>query len=280
MTSQQQEAWDRLWSEFEQLRAAISRSEAVNVNATSLRDRAQQLVQLYFREARPEQLRLGISEDELARADQEMQRLLELSHGRNAKTSYIGVLRNLARERTPLSALREKRLGEVVTLPAEGTRGYGQTEAHILTTLKAMLSDAAASYEQAILDLRGGSRVSWRSTAVELREVVRETLDHLAPDDAVMKEPNFKFEKDRKGPTMRQKASFVFRSRGLSESKRKTPQEAVSLVDALTAAFVRSIYERGSGSTHGAPSKGDVDKLKMYVDIALVELLETSRPPA
>jgi hypothetical protein len=33
--------------------------------------------------------------------------------------------------------------------------------------------------------------------------------------------------------------------------------------------------ERGSGSTHGSPSKTDVEKLKMYVDVCLVELLET-----
>src|SRR5207244_10022101 len=114
-----------------------------------------------------------------------------------------------------------------------------------------------------------------------LREVLRELLDHLAPDQAVVSQKGYKPEKDltgrdRSGPTMRQRASFVFLSRGLSASKRKTPQDALGIVDELTAAFVRSICDRGSGSTHGAPSRGDIEKLKMYVDIALVELLETS----
>jgi Predicted pPIWI-associating nuclease len=99
--------------------------------------------------------------------------------------------------------------------------------------------------------LRGWRQRPRTVTRLELREVVREVLDHLAPDDAVTKSEGFKLEKGRRGPTMKQKAGFVFRSRGLSTSKRKTPQEAISIVDELTATFVRSIYERGSGSTHG-----------------------------
>ncbi len=112
-----------------------------------------------------------------------------------------------------------------------------------------------------------------------MREVLREVLDHLAPDDVVAQEPGFKLERDRIAPTMRQKATFVFRSRGLSTSSRRAPQDATAVVDELTAAFVRSTYERGSASTHGSPSRDEVEKLKMYVDTVLMELLETSGPP-
>jgi Predicted pPIWI-associating nuclease len=271
-----------MWSELQSLRSAISQYQTIHVNAASTRSRAQQAVQVYFREVRPQLTALGFADEQLAPSDAYMQRLLELAQGRSGRSTYLRVLQGLLKERGALAGYRERRLGEWGTPPTDRGRALDATEQRILDTLKAMLPDAAASYEQAVADLGGTDRLSWRGTAVELREVVREVLDHLAPDEAVTKQEGYKAEKDpagrdRTGPTMRQKASFVFQSRGLSPSKRKAPQEALSIIDALTATFVRSIYERGSSSTHGAPTKGDIEKLKMYVDIALVELLETSR---
>jgi hypothetical protein len=252
----------------------------VNVNASRIRTQAQEVVQLYFREVRPELLELGIGEEDLGATDGEMQALLQLAQGRNAKTSYVRVLRNIPRGRYPLAAFRERRLGEAALRSPRATGVYSGTEQRILGTLKAMLPDAAASYEQAIIDLRAGTRVSWRGTAVEFREVVREVLDHLAPDEAVVNETGFRVERDRIAPTMKQKASFVLRSRDLSGTSRRAPQDAIAVVDELTASFVRSTYERGSASTHGAPEKRQVERLKMYVDTVLMELLETSRLPS
>lgn len=273
-------SWDKLWSDADALRSAIGRSQAVNVNASRLREQAQGLVQLYFREVRPELLSVGIREEELRSTDGEMQALLQLAQGRNVKTSYVRVLRNIGRQRSPLAALRERRLGEAAVIPPLGTGGgHGDTERRILGTLKAMLPDAAASYEQAIIDLTDPTRRSWRGTAVEFREIVREVLDHLAPDGEVTKEPGFELDRDRIAPTMRQKASFVLRSRDLSGTSRKAPQNAIGVVDELTASFVRSTYERGSASTHGAPEKGEIERLKMYVDTVLMELLETEPQP-
>lgn len=278
MTAEDRDPWDRLWSDVDALRSAIGRSHAVNVNATQLREQAQEVVQIYFRQVRPQLLGVGISEEELGATDNEMQSLLQLAQGRNIKTSYVRVLRNIGGQRSSLASLRERRLGEAAARAPQGTGSHSDTERRILATLKAMLPDAAASYEQAIIDLSVGARLSWRGTAVEFREVVREVLDHLAPDDAVTKEPGFKFEKDRISPTMKQKASFVLQSRGWSATSRKAPQDAIAVVDELTASFVRSTYERGSASTHGAPQKQEVERLKMYVDTVLIELLAASGP--
>lgn len=279
MTAADRDPWDRLWSNVDALRSAIGRSQAVNVNAARLREQAQELVQLYFRQVRPELLEVGINEEELKATDNEMQSLLQLAQGRNAKTSYVKVLRSIGGQRSPLASLRERRLGEAAVRAPQGRGSHSDAERRIFATLKAMLPDAAASYEQAIIDLRGGARLSWRGTAVEFREVVREVLDHLAPDDAMTKEPGFQLEKGRIAPTMKQKASFVLRSRGLSGTSRKAPQDAIAVVDELTASFVRSTYERGSASTHGAPQKQEVERLKMYVDTVLIELLAASGPP-
>src|SRR4051812_31457708 len=77
-------------------------------------------------------------------------------------------------------------------------------ERGILATLSQMLPASGSSYEQVLRDLTQGSRVSWRGTAAELREVLREVIDTLAPDDKVMQQTGFQLEAGRTGPTQRQ----------------------------------------------------------------------------
>jgi hypothetical protein len=271
-----EDPWDQLWAEAEGLRSAVGRSSAVNVNATGLRDQAQELVQLYFRQVRPGLLDLGIEEQALGVADDAMQSLLHLAQGRNAKASYVRELRRLGGERLQLASARERLIGVASRESPHSVPAMGAAERRIIETLGVMLPAAAKSYEQAIIDLGDEARVSWRGTAVEMREVVREVLDTLAPDEDVMGQPGFKLEKERAAPTMKQKATFVFRSRAVSANSRKAPQDATAIVDELTASFVRSTYERGSVSTHTSPNRSEVEKLKMYVDIVLSELLEAS----
>jgi len=263
--------FDEFWLGWEHLQQNLRRSTAVNVNAAGLREEARALVQMYFRRVRPGLLHV-VGEDELRSLDDGMQDLLRLAQGKNARTSYLGAMNRIGKDRTRLSIGRERGFTSLSQKTGQAG-GLSASQTRILRTLQSMLPDAAASYEQAHLDLCG-ERVSYRGTAVELREVVRETLDHLAPDEAVVREAAFKLEKDRVGPTMRQKAQFILRSRGLSATARKAPQDAVSIVDELTASFVRSTYERGSASTHSKTTRQDVERLRAYVDTVLMELLE------
>jgi len=142
------------------------------------------------------------------------------------------------------------------------------------------LPEAALSYRQVLQDLAGPARYSYRGTATELREIVREVLDHLAPDDEVMKSPGFKLEKDRRAPTMKQKARFILRARGLGDTSRKAPEDAVELLEDQIASLARSVYDRGSASTHSATRIEAVSNFKGYADAVLAELLavHTTRP--
>jgi predicted pPIWI-associating nuclease len=169
-------------------------------------------------------------------------------------------------------------------LPAQAssevsTRSLRPMESGLVQALEAVLPSAAASYRQAVFDLRDLSRESMRGTAVELREALREVLDHLAPDDDVMKMAGFKLEPEWKRPTMRQKARFVLQSRRLPETAARAPEDAAAVVDGLVAALVRSVYQSGSLTTHVASARADVEKLKMYVDTVLAELLDIHRAP-
>lgn len=148
------------------------------------------------------------------------------------------------------------------------------TERRIAEMLSRILPAAAASYEQCVFDLGSASRRSYRGVAHELREVLRETLNYLAPDAEVMAEPGFRLEKDVKRPTQKQKALFVLRKRRLSKEEMSAPELAVSMVDELGASISRSAYTRGSKDAHSVSSAPEVRQLKMYVDAVLGEFLE------
>jgi hypothetical protein len=205
-----------------------------------------------------------------ASLDSEFQKLLRLANGRNPNRSYVAALKAVRQLRPDLESR--------VALLAGNNSGrsvarIGAIEAGILRTLEQMLPHAALSYRQVLDDLAGSPRHSYRGTATELREVVRETLDHLAPDTDVQKSAGFKLEKDRKAPTMKQKARFILKARGLGDSSRAAPENSVELLEDQIASLTRSVYERGSASTHGATVKSQVLSFKAYADAVLAELL-------
>lgn len=148
------------------------------------------------------------------------------------------------------------------------------TERAIIETLSRTVPAAAASYEQCVFDLGGPPRRSYRGVAHELREVLRETLNYLAPDALVMAEPGFKLEADLEKPSQKQKALYVLRKRGLSREAMSAPELAVSLVEEMGASITRSVYTRGSKDAHTMTSASEVRQLKMYVDAVICELLE------
>lgn len=157
-----------------------------------------------------------------------------------------------------------------------GVAGSKRTELEqmILATLNQLLPSAARSYEQASVDLAGPQRISYRGTTVELRECLRELLDHLAPDAAVAKSPGFAYEKGLTRPTMKQKARFILKNRGGAQTSVSSAEDAVLRIEEGTASLARSIYMRGSVSTHIATTFREAQQLKLYADAVLAELLE------
>ena len=148
------------------------------------------------------------------------------------------------------------------------------SERLIIETLSRILPAPAISYEQCLLDLGGPPRRSYRGVAHELREVLRETLDYLAPDATVMAESGFKFEQDLKRPTQRQKALYVLRNRNLSREEMVAPELTVSMIDEMGARITRTAYNRSSKDAHTSSSAPEVRQLKMWIDAVLGELLE------
>jgi hypothetical protein len=278
MSGADHDAWESVGRKTVALRNALAKCRSVNVNTTSLKSQAKELVQFYFRRARPTLLPIGFSDESLGAIDGEMQEVLRLSNGNNRKSYYTDRLKRIESERTAIDSQREVLLSRRAVAAATVVPVARSTvEQAILATLQQVVPTAALSYEQGCRDLANGNRISFRGVASEFRECLREVLDHLAPDKEVMAQQGFKLEDGQKKPTMKQKARFILRARDQAVTAAKAPEDAVSTVEEKFGGLARSVYERSSISSHVTTSKGEVIQIKMYVDTVLAELLEIHR---
>lgn len=198
-----------------------------------------------------------------------VQNLLQLATARRERAAYVGQLNEL------------KPFLLEATVDLMKSRGaarlvLSQTERSILDTLAALLPSSAASYEQALHDIAQGAKISWRGTATELRETLREVVDHLAPDGEVSAAPNFQLEKGKTQPTQKQKVRHILRARRSGSAAVVVAEASLVTVEESVAALARSTYQRSSASAHVGTSSKEIKSLKRYVDALLAELLEVS----
>ena len=72
---------------------------------------------------------------------------------------------------------------------------------------------------------------------------------------------------------MRQKARYVLASRERNKTQRDSAEKMLALIDELSGEVMRAVYNRASLATHIHQSKGEVQKIKRYVDTVLFDLL-------
>jgi len=257
-------ALERLSKTAAKLASVVKRVRSKLVPPNKVALLARSMAHIYFGSIQPDlqivQSRQGLSGE----IEWVVGTLLQLTSEPREKSAYLGQIKELR------PYLQEAMID---VMKASGVRRLvlSDTERGILTTLERMLPPTSLSYEQVLYDLASGKRVSWRGTGSELREVLREVMDHLAPDAEVMAVPNFKLEPDLKRPTQRQKVRFILNARrravGVAEA-------GLNTVDEVIANLARSTYQRGSATTHASADATEVKRLKNYVDALLVELLE------
>jgi len=257
------------------LQARVRKGAAVNVNDKDTKQAAIGSATKYFSEIRPEVVAAVGETEELRAHDRKWQDLIRLAHGNNARTSYRNIIQSLKKE---LSAFNVSMLSHVAERGVDGQSHSDLTpaEKRIIQTIDRIVPSGAASYRQGILDLRDGRRLSYRGTASEFREALRETLDHLAPDTEVENQSGFILEEGRSGPTMKQKVRFIFTSRGRNKTQRKVVEKSIDVIDGLIGDITRATYDRASLATHVETSRSEVMGIKRYVDTILFDLLELS----
>jgi hypothetical protein len=260
-----------LREQAKQVRNLLSRARAKQVQAASIKNASKKLVNQYFNDARPAFQSRGLDDESLAGLDNWIQQLLTYTQRAALKSNYARTLKAIEQE---LNGIEIALLAPSPTSPATSPARLDGKEARIASTLNRLVPSAGLSYEQACWDLRDDSRRTYRGAAAELREVLREVLDHLAPDGDVTKQRDFKLEQDQKRPTMKQKVRFILASRGKGKSLTATAENSTSLVEERVGALARSVYERSSLSTHVGATRQEVQQIKAYVDVVLGELLE------
>ena len=251
-------------SDLETLQKDINKVGSVNVNKKEVKESAVKLGTSYFNEVRP---RIPKIESKLIDdLDSYMQDLIRLGHGNNPKSSYKKSLKDT------ITTLKEINIS--IAISPKQTVHIQPNEQKIIDTISKIVPSASLSYQQAIADLGQQTiRASYRGTAVELRESLRETLDYLSPDEEIMKEPGFQLESKQTKPTMKQKVRFILKSRGYGDSKRTPTEKTTELIDELFGQITRAIYDRASLATHKKSEKDEVEKIKRFVDVVLLELL-------
>ena len=229
---------------------------------------AKHVAQHYFRKSRPALSNLGL-EEHLDVLDTAFKTLLELSDRNNASASYrkqIKIIRKLMPKVTSRIELNRGIVNALANINEEDER--------IIGTLEGLVPSAALSYRQAIIDLADDTRISFRGPALELREALRETLDHLAPDAAITSADWYVQEKGRTGPTMKQKVRFILKARGQSKSSSTVPEQTTTTVDEMVGTLTRSVYDRSSIATHVGSERKTVIQIRRYVVAVLHDILE------
>lgn len=257
-----------LLSQIETERKSLNAVTGLQLQSKTARERIRSVVEGYFSGVRP------LIEDNtgqgthVAEVDRMMQQLLQLTHKNSSISKYKDLFRSLKKHLILLDT-------KLVATPVRvGAIEHNAVDGRLVTTLRALLATASMSYEQAIIDMRTEDRLSWRGPATDLREALREVLDHLAPDDEVKAAPGFKQEQDMHGPTMKQKVRYVLKNRRVSKVVSETTENATVAVEEALGTFVRSVYTRSSVSTHTSTSRGEALRVLDLVRVVLCELLE------
>jgi len=259
--------WRTLINDFSRFGRHIDQANTVNINAKGLRTEGRDVAQQYFRQTRPILQGLGLDE-QLDALDESFQSLLVLSESSNAAASYRKYIKRIRK-------LMPKVTGRIeLTQSVKPAVDTTVDDRRLIETLESLVPSAALSYQQATIDLADDRRISFRGPALELRETLRETLDHLAPDDAVTSAEGYAHEKGRTGPTMRQKVRFILKARGQSKSSSGVPEQSTATVDEMIGTLTRSIYDRSSIATHVALDRKTVVQIRRYVVAILHHILE------
>lgn len=259
-------ALEALLKEADRLRRTVKSGLGAQVQANADREKIRALCANYF-DARSE---FADSEDALA-ADAIFKELHSAARGNPRRAK---VLDRLTTAKQFLVRLED------VALTSAAAKSAGRrtaTDQLIIETLRDLCPNAAAAYSQALVDLSADKRESWRGPATDLREALRETLDVLAPDDEVAKEPGFKLEKDAHRPTMKQKVRYILKKRETPHGAMAAPETAVQGIEDIVGGITRSVYNRTRISTHTETDKKEVVRVHAWVRLVMCDLLEV--PP-
>jgi hypothetical protein len=253
-----------------ELSKSVRAAGTVQITSRPTRERAKAVVDFFFRFIRPVLVQAQAPSELLNSCDMSLQSLLQASHGRASSNTYKSILKSIEK------CLVDLEKYALVVGNSTHRFSINTTDLKIVSTLRDMVPSAAHSYEQAMTDLETSNRISWRGPATDLREALREVLDHLAPDGEVMGQTGYQQDPNTNGPTMKQKVRYILHRRGVTSAAIQSQEATVGTVEEMMSTFVRSVYTRSNVSTHTPTDKAEVLRVRELIRIALCEILSIS----
>jgi hypothetical protein len=236
----------------------VGRARGERLTTPAITQEFKKLHEWYLDELRPALRESDLTEGLLSELDGDFDKVMSCSGGRTrtkAGKNLLGKVRKSLKGAAPFAA------------PASVTVASVR-ELDLIAALKDILPAAAAGYEQALRDLASPERVSYRGVASEFREVLREVLDHFAPDNRLPKSP------DGRKPTMKAKVRYILRARSMGDTRRGAAESTAEILDDGVPNLARSVYDLGSLDTHVSPNRDEVARLRRYLEALLLDLLE------
>jgi hypothetical protein len=193
---------------------------------------------------------------------------------RSAILAGVTFLRSL-HKRLPLIAVRSQQLSLQSRAIRRTKKDEPQAEA-VAELLAGVHPELSNSYKQILRDLQDVTRLSYRGTANEMREILREVLVRLAPDAQVASQAWFAQAQAANGetrrPTQQQRARYILEKKGCGTKVHDVAEGSLQTVDEALSRLVRDMYSRTSVAAHTAQDLQEIKRQVMYFDALIHDL--------
>ncbi len=145
-------------------------------------------------------------------------------------------------------------------------------ESAILARLRKQSPTLADSMEQALRDLNDHNRLSYVGPAGEVREVIRATVQLMAPDEEIKQQPWYIGieQGGKRNPSQAERTRYAVQKR---RGSKEQVQDLDALIDELVGQISRRTYSVGSGAFHAGTEREAVWRLTGWVWALLDEVL-------
>jgi len=263
---------------LEGLRARLSAGNAPRLIKSELLN-IRAVVGAWFSEYQTSFVQIVGEDQQIRSMDEMMQDLLKLASGDSARKTVIRAVSS-ARQHFKRNLLVPVSRAHWSQAPERSPAGRDDLVAQRLRQLDGKMADG---YEQALLDIEDGDRLSYRGPANELREVLTFVLHTLAPNSRVEGAEWYKEAKEaikqgsrkEKTPTRAERTRFILRSRTDKSVVTEAAESYMTMVEDRLGHVVGKTFERGNAATHAGAEQAELVTLLPYVNALLRELLPT-----
>lgn len=261
---------------LERTKQSLKSKKTAYVSSAADKNLIKATVETWFRTYRPQVVGILGENHALGEIDSKLQQVLQCTWKNSKRENYLSSISDIIN-------LFKKGLLTEVKISEWGhdrTKGDNLGNQEVKSGLIKLNPSLGQCYEQVILDL-SSPRLSYRGTANELREILRESIDLLAPDDRVKSCPwfiehrkNQKKEEDKKrGPTRAEKIRYILENKSM-HSEIKTAQDTADLADSKLGAMVgKTLYGRVSSASHVQKDGSEIRQILSYINAVLLEIL-------